>query len=136
MIPVDAGSNVVITIPTDFTVDSATLTTLTTLGSQMNTSPTWSYDDATRTLTVESFNTVSISSLGFITIVVGPVINPSETQPTGTFTYQIFDPQNAPVSEVLDGITFTASAGGFAVATLEADNYTINKENVALTFTF
>ena len=42
---------------------------------------------------------------------------------------------NAPVEEVLDGITFTASAGGFAIAEITASNYTINKENVEFTFT-
>ena len=77
LIPLEPLSNVVITIPTDFGITDGVIDSLTTLGTSMNTSPTWTYDDSTRTLTVEEFNSVAIQSLGFITMTIGPVVNPS-----------------------------------------------------------
>jgi hypothetical protein len=137
LMPIEIGSNIEITIPVDFTIENGALESVTTLGSSLDSDPTWTYDDATRTISVTAANIRTISSLGFMTFVVGPVINPGQSNPTESFTYLISDPQGAPVEQALDGITFQATAGGFASAILvEADAYTINKSNVAYTFTF
>jgi hypothetical protein len=66
---------------------------------------------------------------------VETVTNPGQTNPTATFTYQIFDPSGNSIEQALEGITFTAAAGGFSIIKVEADSTVINKDSAAYTFT-
>ena len=95
--PIEIGSNIDITIPVDFTIENGVLDSVTTMGSSLDPNPVWTYDDATRTISVTSANIRTVSSLGFLTFVVGPVINPGQSNPTESFTYLITDPLGAPV---------------------------------------
>ena len=97
LMPIEIGSNIEITIPVDFTIENGALESVTTLGSSLDSDPTWTYDDATRTISVTAANIRTISSLGFMTFVVGPVINPGQSNPTESFTYLISDPLGAPI---------------------------------------
>ena len=63
------------------------------------------------------------------------VKNPGQTNPTDTFSYKIFDPSGNAIEEALEGITFTAAAGGFSLITVVADDRVINKDDAWYTFT-
>lgn len=63
------------------------------------------------------------------------VINPSTTGPTASFAYKISDPINNPIEDATSGITFSASAGGFASIKIDVDNKVINYNDASYTFT-
>ena len=83
--PLDIDSNIQVTIPTDFNTES--LSEVTMRGSALNPTVTWTYDEATRVLSIQKFNLKYIGSRGFIYMTLGPVTNPGETNPTSSFTY-------------------------------------------------
>lgn len=66
---------------------------------------------------------------------MGLVTNPSQTEPTATFTYKLFDPSNNIVEESTTDISFTATAGGFGTISVSADKTKINEDLVKYTFT-
>ena len=76
-----------------------------------------------------------LKSGDFIYVVVGPVTNPTDTEPTSSFTYLITDNLGSPVETVDSGISFTAAAGGFSVIEMDMDIKTINEPGVSYTFT-
>ena len=84
---------------------------------------------------MNKINLVPLQSQDFIYVVVGPVINPADTEPTSTFTYLITDNQGNSVETVDSGITFAAEAGGFSTISLSFDIATINESGVSYTFT-
>ena len=131
--PLQINSNIEFTIPADFSV--GTITAIGTLGSAMYPSPTWVFDAATRKLSVDSFNQAYLGSREFIYIVVKSVVNPAQTNPTASFTFAIFDPLKNPVEQALSGISFTATAGGFASISVSVDLKVINEQSAAYTFT-
>ena len=83
---------------------------------------------------MKKVNKVVLQSQDFIYIIVGTVINPNDTEPTGTFTYAISDNLGNPVEAVDSGITFSAAAGGFSSLGLVWDVPTINEGDVSYTF--
>ena len=109
--PLQPQSNIQITIPSDFGVDG--ITEVSTLGSALETNPVWTFDQASRVLTVKKINKIYLATREFLYIVVGKVKNPGQTSPTASFMYEIFDPADKVVEGVNSGITFEATAGGF-----------------------
>ena len=73
--PIEIDSNVQLTIPADFGVGF--ITSVTTLGSSLYPTPAWTFDEATRLLTVTAINQVYLASRSFIYIVINEVVNPS-----------------------------------------------------------
>ena len=133
--PLPAESNIEITIPDDFDVTNIDAGAVTLLGSNFNSDPEATFDPETGRLTVSKINIVPLKSGDFIYVVVGPVTNPTDTEPTSSFSYLITDNLGNSVETVDTGITFTASAGGFSVIELEMDILTINEPNTSYTFT-
>ena len=111
--------------------------TIQTRGSNMYTdiSSKFTWDQATRTIYISHFNRVPLGQREFIYFVVSTVINPGQTNPTASFTYKIYDPDNNQIEQVLDGITFTSTAGGFSVISVDANNKIINELGTQFTFT-
>ena len=83
---------------------------------------------------MDNFNLDYLGSRDFINILVGPVTNPGQTEPTATFKYYIKDPDGWTVEQATDGITFTASAGGFSLIEVSASDTVINAQNVMYNF--
>lgn len=113
----------------------SSITTVGTLGNALRNPVDFEVDQLTRIVSIKKFNSQYIPSREFIYFQVGPVTNPSQTDESATFTYRIFDPVENTIEEVLAGITFTATAGGFADASVVASEYLINESNVDFTFT-
>ena len=135
MNPLPADSNIEITIPDDFNVTNIDAGAVTLLGSNFNDDPEATFDPITGRLTVSKINIVPLKSGDFIYVVVGPVVNPTDTEPTSSFSYLITDNLGNSVETVDTGITFSASAGGFSVIELEMDLLTINEPDTSYTFT-
>ena len=133
--PLPAESNIEITIPDDFEFSFVDPNAVTLLGSNFYSNPDASFDIETGRLTVSRINIVPLKSGDFIYVVVGPVINPTDTEPTSSFSYLITDNLGNSVETVDTGITFSASAGGFSVIDLEMDILTINEPDTSYTFT-
>ena len=133
--PLPAESNIEITIPDDFDFSFVDPNAVTLLGSNFYSNPDASFDIETGRLTVSRINIVPLKSGDFIYVVVGPVINPTDTEPTSSFSYLITDNLGNSVETVDTGITFSASAGGFSVIELEMDILTINEPDTSYTFT-
>ena len=104
--PLPAESNIEITIPDDFDVANVDASAVTLLGSNLNSDPEATFDPETGRLTVSKINIVPLKSGDFIYVVVGPVINPTDTEPTSSFSYLITDNLGNPVETVDTGITF------------------------------
>ena len=64
---------------------------VTTLGSSLDPTPEYTFDATTGELNVNKINLVPLQSQDFIYVVVGPVVNPADTEPSSTFTYLITD---------------------------------------------
>ena len=92
--PLRTDSNIEFTIPADFGV--AGVDTVQTRGSNMYTdiSSKFIWDPATRTILINQFNKVPLGQREFIYFVVSTVVNPGQTNPTASFTYKIYDPDN------------------------------------------
>ena len=105
------------------------------LGSNFADNPEATFDPIERKLVVNKINIVPLKSGDFIYVNVGPVINPTDTEPTSSFTYLITDNLNNPVETVDSGIVFIAQAGGFSVIEMSMDIKTINEPDVSYTFT-
>ena len=133
--PLPAESNIEITIPDDFDVNFIDAGAVTLLGSNFDSYPLATFDPETGRLTVSKINSVPLKSGDFIYVVVGPVTNPTDTEPTSSFSYLITDNLGNSVETVDTGITFSASAGGFSVIELEMDILTINEPGASYTFT-
>ena len=82
-------------IPIQF--DISFIDSVTCLGTSLYPEPEYTLDKTARVITINKVNSVYINSLSFITLVFGLVENPSETNPTDTFQYKIYDPLGAPV---------------------------------------
>ena len=78
------------------------------LGSNFADNPEATFDPIERKLVVKKINVVPLKSGDFIYVNVGPVINPTDTEPTSSFTYLITDNLNNPVETVDSGIVFIA----------------------------
>jgi len=104
-------------------------------GSDFYSTVTWTYDQASRLLSIQKFNRKYMGSGGFIYLTLGPLTNPGETNPTASFTYLIQDPSNNAIEECTDGIFFTASAGGFSQLSISTNKSLINERLVQYTFT-
>ena len=131
--PLKPGSNIRITIPADFGVD--TITIVSTLGSALEANPVWTFDQSTRVLTVQQINKIYLATREFLYIVVSSVKNPGQTNPTASFIYEISDPADNLIEQVRTGITFEATAGGFGFIEVKAQDKLINKLDVRYTFT-
>ena len=105
------------------------------LGSNFATNPEATFDPIERKLVVSKINIVPLKSGDYIYVNVGPVINPTDTEPTSSFTYLITDNLGNPVETVDSGIKFIAQAGGFSVIEMSIDIKTINEPGVSYTFT-
>ena len=133
--PLPAESNIEITIPDDFDFSMVDSYTVTLLGSNFYSNPEALFDTESGRLIVNRINIVPLKSGDFIYVVFGPVINPTDTEPTSSFSYLITDNLGNSVETVDTGITFSASAGGFSVIELEMDILTINEPDTSYTFT-
>lgn len=107
---------------------------MTTLGNSLEPTPTWSFDAATRKLTVQKINKVYLTNREYLYIVLAKVTNPGQTEPTDSFIYEIYDPLNNVIEGVSQGITFESLAGGFGFISVGASDTLINKRDVEYTF--
>ena len=130
--PLQTDSNIDFYIPADF--DMSNISTIGTLGNALRNPVEFEINQVARIVSIKKFNAQYIPSREFIYFQVGQVTNPSQTDESASFTYRIFDPLENTIEEVLDGITFTASAGGFADASVVASDSLINESNVDYTF--
>ena len=67
------------------------------LGSNFATNPEATFDPIERKLVVSKINIVPLKSGDYIYVNVGPVVNPTDTEPTSSFTYLITDNLGNPV---------------------------------------
>lgn len=121
-------------IPPEFNIVKNPLT-VTTNGANINPSPVWTLDTATRTILIKSVNNNYLQQFDFMYITIAGVINPSQTSKTASFQVSISDSSDLQIEYVNSGVYFKATTGGFASITVSATNAYINAQDVGFTFT-